>query len=200
MKKTEETAQEPAVKENSRRAGPSAGRMGEKDARPSVNEGPGEGNGWDIVTRGSWLAAVVLAMGIVGLLASPRSLPEIRTSDGPAVAAGPALSAAGDEGNFADYENIFRRRNIFEIGASRGPLGHEAGELSPVGVLPDLGARYRLVGLLVDGHPQIVIEDQTTQETKFLRPGDELEGAVLETIEDGRAVFNYHGGRIELKP
>lgn len=147
-----------------------------------------------LATKTLWVLSAIFLVALIVTAVWSVPWPEVPVSAVDTIPAEP-LTEQVSSGDFSEYENIFRRRNIFEAGSARSPL---ASEDSPTGF--DLSGRYRLVGLIVDQHPQIIVEDQTTNETTFLKPGDSLEGAVLEEIQDGRALFVYNGQRMELKP
>lgn len=153
---------------------------------------------WNLLTTAAaqvlWALAAVFLAALIVTAVWPARWPEAPASAADIAPVEP-LTGQISGGDFSEYENIFRRRSIFETGSTLSPLTSDG---SPAGF--DLSGRYRLVGLIVDDHPQIIVEDQTTNETRFLKPGDSLDGAVLEDIQDGRALFVYNGQRVELKP
>ena len=57
---------------------------------------------------------------------------------------------------------------------------------------------YRLVAVMMDDHPMIVLEDKNRNGTFFLTRGEEVEGSRLEKIEKGKAVFDDQGQKVEL--
>jgi hypothetical protein len=62
-----------------------------------------------------------------------------------------------------------------------------------------LAARLTLTGIVSGDPPQAIIEDSETHKTFFVTPGQTIvAGAMLERLEENRAVLSYGGERIEL--
>jgi len=97
------------------------------------------------------------------------------------------------------FRQVFQERDFFAIPYS-SPLQPATPNNLPTQALSsgfDVSA-YRLVGIVLDRKPQVVIEDLRNKQTLFLRPGESLEGAVLEEIQKDRARFLYQGQQWEL--
>jgi len=56
----------------------------------------------------------------------------------------------------------------------------------------------KLVGIILDKNPEAIVEDPKKRETLFLRKGDEIEGAIVEEILEGKVIFLYEGRKVEL--
>jgi hypothetical protein len=62
-----------------------------------------------------------------------------------------------------------------------------------------LASRLTLMGIVAGEPSQAIIEDAQTKKTFFVTPGQPVvDGAVLERVEDNRAVLNLGGEKIEL--
>ncbi|VAX36088.1 hypothetical protein MNBD_UNCLBAC01-983 [hydrothermal vent metagenome] len=56
----------------------------------------------------------------------------------------------------------------------------------------------KLVGVVLDNNSEAIVVDPKNRKTLFLRKGDEVEGAVVENIVEGKVVFLFEGKKIEL--
>ena len=97
---------------------------------------------------------------------------------------------------FAFYQEKISERNFFQYPWEKPK--QDEGAVKNVTV--DLQSQLKVVGILLDREPKVIIEDLRTQQTLFLSRGERIGDAVLETIEEGKAVFLYNGQRIELVP
>ena len=66
--------------------------------------------------------------------------------------------------------------------------------------LTELNKKLKLVGILFDANPTAIIEDQTTQQTLFMSPGDMVDNIKLEKIQPDKVIFLYNDQRVELTP
>ncbi len=90
---------------------------------------------------------------------------------------------------FEFYSEQFAKRDLFtrslkEVAASASV---------------DLTKRYKLVGIVLGGVPEAIIEDLTAKTTKFVHEGDRLDAVEVKSIKEGRIVFLQEGLEIELK-
>jgi hypothetical protein len=56
----------------------------------------------------------------------------------------------------------------------------------------------KLVGVVLDGSPVVIIEDLKSKETLFMRKGDSVYGAVVDDIQEGKVIFSYQEQWVEL--
>lgn len=63
---------------------------------------------------------------------------------------------------------------------------------------PALTSNLKVVGIILDESPQVVIEDLKTNQTMFLKKGDQLRGAIVEEIQESKIILLYEGQRMEL--
>ena len=100
--------------------------------------------------------------------------------------------------SFTDYSRVFSQREIFVI-----PYAKEAsvprGDIveSPVAQKSQL-VDFRLRGIVLDQHPQAIIEDLANKQTLFLFSGDSLGQGTLKEIREDRIVVVIHDSSVEL--
>ena len=104
---------------------------------------------------------------------------------------------------FSDYAKTIDERDIF-MSALQRAQSQAAVTAQPetVTVQPvlDFSQNFKLVGIILDSDPKAVVEDLKNQRTLFLSYGDQLEGAVLKEIRDGKVIFTINDQSIELVP
>ena len=121
---------------------------------------------------------------------------ETQVSQAVVSAPGPVASA-----DFSAYGEIFERRKVFEPYSQKEEAARAAAEPhSPGPVFSSWNGKYKLVGIILDAAPQVMIEDIKNKETLFLKTGDNLEAAALKEIQEGRAVFVYANQTFVLTP
>ena len=107
----------------------------------------------------------------------------------------PALSRSHTK-PFNIYQRSLEQRNVFQAPWEHPSLGSS--------IVPDAAAeqlmQLRLVGILLDNNPKAIFENGTTRETLFLSQGEKFGEAVLEDIQEGKAIFRYKGQKVELTP
>ena len=104
---------------------------------------------------------------------------------------------------FDVYAETLNRRDIFASPFQRAVVESQPGaliEAAPASAAFDLSQNYKVVGIMVDKDPKVVVEDIRNQRTLFLSSGDELEGGKLQEIRDGKAIFLFNGQQVELMP
>ena len=104
---------------------------------------------------------------------------------------------------FEEYASVIAKRDLFELPAEESPPVVQ----QPVVVQPiqevvkrDLSQELRLVGIVLDGQPQAVIEDLRNKETLFLRKGETHGDIILEDVQAGKVTIRYRQELIELTP
>lgn len=58
----------------------------------------------------------------------------------------------------------------------------------------------KIVGIVLDANPQVIIEDLELKQTFFVLEGKEIRGAVVETIQADKIILSYKGKKFELNP
>jgi len=104
---------------------------------------------------------------------------------------------------FDVYAQTLNQRDIFASPFQRAVVESQPGALiepAPASAAFDLSQNYKVVGIMVDKDPKVVVEDVRNQRTLFLSSGDELEGGKLQEIRDGKAIFLFNGQQVELAP
>lgn len=104
---------------------------------------------------------------------------------------------------FTDYAQTFSQRDLFMSALQRAQAGTvtaPAPDAPPAPPVLDLAQNFKLVGIILDNDPKAVVEDVRNQRTLFLSHGDQLEGAVLKEIRDGKVIFMLNDQRLELVP
>ena len=103
--------------------------------------------------------------------------------------------------SFDLYSETLSKRDIFASPFQRAMTDSPASTApdAPVQTF-DLAQNFKIVGIVLDKDPKVIIEDVRNQRTLFLSAGDKLEGGTLEEIHEGKAIFNFNEQRIELVP
>jgi hypothetical protein len=113
-----------------------------------------------------------------------------------------ALETAPPLKPFSEYAQAFNERDLFLSALQRAQTQAIAAPpeaaVAPPGF--DLSQNFRLVGIIVDNDPRAVVEDVRNQRTLFLSYGDNIEGAILKEIRDGKVIFTLNDRQIELVP
>lgn len=89
---------------------------------------------------------------------------------------------------------VWTARDFFQIPSGSGEIPAE----QPPSRISRLRQDYRLVAVIMDHDPMIVVEQKNRGEAVFLNVGEEIENSRLEKIEKGKAVFNDQGQAVEL--
>lgn len=103
-----------------------------------------------------------------------------------------------EDKSFADYEEQFGRRDIFNFGLREQPqpdveVSQPVAQISPTQTL-------RIVGIVLNNKPQVVIEDVSGQRTYFLYEGDRLKDMTVEKIAEDEIIFDQGGQQYKLLP
>jgi len=100
---------------------------------------------------------------------------------------------------FSYYAEQIKDRDIFEseqtqrITTDQLPV-----KVQTVAPPPDLTTKLKIVGVVLDKDPEVIVEDLETQKTYFLHKGDRIREAVVSVIEEGKVIFEYNNQTIEL--
>ena len=100
---------------------------------------------------------------------------------------------------FNEYEELARKNVFLTTGKPGGETGFVSEEAAG-SAADDLTQSYKLVGIILDQSPQAIIEDIKNKQTLFLFKGEEIGGAILEKIEEGRVILLRNNQRVELTP
>lgn len=99
-----------------------------------------------------------------------------------------------EEKPFSVYQEKFQQRDIFQAPWDK-PKENSSQEASSS---TDLSKQLKLIGVLLDKDSRAIIENVQTKETVFLSIGQDIEGATLEEIKEGKAIFRINDQRVEL--
>ena len=95
---------------------------------------------------------------------------------------------------FSVYQEKFQQRDIFQAPWDK-PKENSSQEAS---ASTDLNKQLKLIGVLLDKDSRAIVENVQTKETVFLSIGQDIEGATLEEIKEGKAIFRINDQRVEL--
>ena len=92
-----------------------------------------------------------------------------------------------------EYESEIGRRDLF-----RSLKEEDASEEALTKAAPDFTKTIKLVGIVLDQNPQAVLKDLETNQTLFLHPGQQIQGATLSEISEGKVILTYQDQKIEF--
>ena len=98
--------------------------------------------------------------------------------------------------SFDHYKQAFQIKNLFQTVEVSEPAVKER----RVNADPQLTKDFKVVGIILDQSPQVVIQDLQTQQTYFLKEGDYLKEAVVEEIMESKVILSVDGELIEIAP
>lgn len=98
---------------------------------------------------------------------------------------------------FSYYQSRIDKRNIFRSPWEKPKAGTSGQQSGPIS---DLANEFKIVGIVVDDSPNVILEDVKTNETFFVAEGESIKGATIEKIEEDKVIFIYNGETIELAP
>ena len=97
--------------------------------------------------------------------------------------------------SFSDYEGRIKQRDFFEFPWEKT---NTMAANAPANPVSDLSKQFKLVGIVLDRDPKAIIEDLRTKETLFMSKGERIGDAVLQDIQEDKAIFLYNNEKIEL--
>lgn len=102
--------------------------------------------------------------------------------------------------SYATYEQILMQRNLFEGIWQR--VQASTAVFQAVGTTPPVALTHkiRLLGIVLDQRPQVIVEELANQQTVFLSPGDVVAEARLEEIHATEVIFMYNDKQVILEP
>ena len=95
---------------------------------------------------------------------------------------------------FVYYEDQLRENDIFTVDWSDEP-GETFHAVEQTTAL-ELKSTIRVLGIVIDQQPLVVVENLKSRETSFLSVGDQIEQATLNGIFPDRVVFMQEGNEI----
>jgi type II secretory pathway component PulC len=110
-----------------------------------------------------------------------------------------AAAQAPEVKAFSEYAQVIEKRDIFETPYTKESAAEGQEQAAPAAAV-NLTGNYKLVGIVLDKTPQAVLEDLRNKNTLFLSVGENVEGAVLNKIEEGKVTFSYNGQLLEMTP
>lgn len=105
-----------------------------------------------------------------------------------------AFDIIEDKKTISYYEGVVRNRNIFQA------LWDQDKEetVQKAEKIEELNKTIKLMGVLLDDDPTAIIEDIKKQKTLFMSIGDQINGAVLFQIQEGKVIFLQNSDSIEI--
>lgn len=101
--------------------------------------------------------------------------------------------------SFVSYSTMLQRRNIFSpIAVKDSKSGEEEGEKELKQKIRELSADLRLAGISLSPEPQVMIENEKTNETFFLKKGDTINKLTVDQIVAEGVVLEYRGKTLKL--
>ncbi len=154
-------------------------------------------------TRFFWIIGAVCLGWFLILLARPFDMPlslvEPKVS-GAEESGGPSKALQGSLLGESDLSFI-ERRNFFAL-RSGGPSGEPEeplGDLNALGGPSDFIKQYKLVGIVIDDHPQAVFESLIDGSVVFLEKDKSLDGYTLKDVAPGKIELEHQGSRLSVK-
>lgn len=137
--------------------------------------------------------AIFLMVKAVILLPAPAMLPEVADET---AAPAPAMDPGRDK-PLEHYLSAVQKRDMFD--ASAAPGASSATENLPAAIAADDPRHaFRLVGIVMDNDPQVIIEDLRSRETHFLSAGQKIQQFTVETISESNVTLSGNGKTYEL--
>lgn len=100
--------------------------------------------------------------------------------------------------SFEDYSRIFSQREIFVMPYAKESPGSKASPIeSPIEQKAQL-VDFRLRGIVLDQHPQAIVEDLANKQTLFLSPGDMVGQGTLKEVREDRIIVVIHDSSLEM--
>jgi len=129
----------------------------------------------------------VLTKGSASLFLTQEIQPKVKEKD-------VRVSTKEDAQTFDFYAQTIHRRNLFLPPWEKDQGENKVAEASN----SDLEKDIRLVGIVLDKNPKAIVEDVKSEDTSFLSIGDEIRGAKLIEVLEGKAIFDYNGQKVEI--
>lgn len=105
--------------------------------------------------------------------------------------------------DISEYMALVSYRNIFQPYEKKIEVVDEvAPEVLPNQQIAEKISQFKLVGISWRETPDsvmVMIEDNQTQVTHFLKSGEEFQGVKVETIYADSVEFSYHGAKMNMK-
>ncbi|HPB67634.1 MAG TPA: hypothetical protein PLT76_06565 [Candidatus Omnitrophota bacterium] len=102
------------------------------------------------------------------------------------------------QSSFAEYSRIFSQREIFVMPYAKEPPGSKARAVEPPAAPKADLVNFRLRGIVLDQHPQALVEDLAQKETLFLSPGEPMGEGILREVREDRVIVVVHDSSLEL--
>ena len=118
------------------------------------------------------------------MVKEPEIMMDFKKSARTVVAAQPEDIRPARRADFGAYADVFKKRDFFENPLAQQSKGNQAVNVVKQNPDVNLNTQYKLVGIILDGRPQAIVEDLIKKETLFLSVDDKLGDAVLKEIKD----------------
>ncbi|HRZ40044.1 MAG TPA: hypothetical protein P5246_03450 [Candidatus Omnitrophota bacterium] len=159
-----------------------------------------------------WMDAAVRFFWIIGAVCLGWFLIlTVRPFDMSLLLAEPEVSGAAESGGsskalqgpfLAESDLSFvEQRNFFALrpGASSGAPEESLEDLNALGGPSDFIKQYKLVGIVIDDHPQAVFESLMDGSVVFLEKDKSLEGHTLKDVTPGEIELEHQGSLLSVK-
>ncbi len=96
--------------------------------------------------------------------------------------------------SFEEYASQIQGRKVFQ-----SPLEREKTQMLSAAVnVSEVTKNLKLTGIVLDKDPQAIIKDVQVNQNVFVHRGDQINGAVVEDILEGKVILNVQNQRVEL--
>ncbi len=96
---------------------------------------------------------------------------------------------------FDDYRLQLEQTDVFEA-PWEAPKDTSTKNLDTP--LVELTKVLRLIGIVLDADPKAIVEDLKTKQTYFLSIGEEISGAKLKSVDEGKVTFFYNDQEVDI--
>lgn len=100
---------------------------------------------------------------------------------------------------FEFYKQKIEQRDLFEIPWKKMKTTVNRPKLKPAPTV-DLSKQIKVVGIVLDADPTVIVEDLKTKQTFFLSQGESIKNALIEKIQEDKVIFKLGDDRIEMAP
>lgn len=94
------------------------------------------------------------------------------------------------------YKKALSRKDIFTALPEKKRAKRKKKEKGVT--IDDILKNLKLLGILWDDKPTAIIQSRKSKGTRYLSEGENIDGAVVEKIEQGRVILNYDGEKADL--
>lgn len=112
-----------------------------------------------------------------------------------------SLEKSGDQTSFEGHAAVFEKRDYFGFAPEKAVSTKQNSPTEDSRARErEISRDFKIVGIVIDHDPRLIVEDTKKKSTLFLSRGESLGQAVLKDIKQGRAIFFCEGHNFELAP